>query len=37
VAEISGFDASTMADAPYAIIVDGKGAVTERRLVEHGE
>jgi len=31
-----GFDAAKMADAPYAIIVDGTGAVTERRLVEHG-
>jgi hypothetical protein len=31
-----GFDASTMADKPYAIIVDGKGAVTERRLANHG-
>lgn len=31
-----GFNAQTMKDAPYAIIVDGTGAVTERRLVEHG-
>lgn len=25
-----------MKDAPYAIIVDGNGAVAERRLIEHG-
>jgi hypothetical protein len=31
-----GFDAKQMADAPYALIVDGSGAVTERKLVEHG-
>eukprot|EP00658_Telonema_sp_P-2_P082549 TRINITY_DN874_c0_g1_i3.p1 TRINITY_DN874_c0_g1~~TRINITY_DN874_c0_g1_i3.p1 ORF type:complete len:388 (-),score=79.58 TRINITY_DN874_c0_g1_i3:514-1677(-) len=30
-----GFNAETMADAPYAIIVDGKGAITERKLGEH--
>ena len=30
-----GFDASTMADKPYAIIVDGAGAVTERKLENH--
>ena len=26
-----------MADAPYAIIVDGYGAVTERRLANHAK
>jgi len=31
-----GFDATSMKDAPYSIIVDGKGAVTERKLIEHG-
>lgn len=31
-----GFDASEMADQPYAVIVDGSGGVSERRLVEHG-
>ena len=30
-----GFDASTMADRPYAIIVDGDGDVTERKLENH--
>ena len=30
-----GFDAATMAEEPYAIIVDGNGAVTERKLGEH--
>ena len=32
-----GFGASAMADAPYAIIVDGYGAVTERRLANHAK
>ena len=31
-----GFNAQTMSDKPYAIIVDGTGAVTERRLADHG-
>jgi len=31
-----GFNAKQMADLPYAIIVDGSGAVSERKLVEHG-
>eukprot|EP00937_MAST-01D_sp_MAST-1D-sp2_P001435 g1435.t1 len=31
-----GFAATKMADAPYAIVVDGKGVVTERRLADHG-
>jgi hypothetical protein len=30
-----GFNATVMADQPYAIIVDGYGAVTERKLAEH--
>mmetsp|Transcript_12506 Transcript_12506/g.31977 ORF Transcript_12506/g.31977 Transcript_12506/m.31977 type:complete len:525 (-) Transcript_12506:459-2033(-) len=30
-----GFDAQAMSDAPYALIVDGHGAVTERRLATH--
>ena len=30
-----GFDASLMADKPYAIIVDGAGDVTERKLDSH--
>jgi hypothetical protein len=30
-----GFDASKMADQPYAIIVDGSGKVTERKLGSH--
>ena len=30
-----GFDDSTMADRPYAIIVDGDGDVTERKLENH--
>jgi len=30
-----GFGATKMADAPYAIIVDGSGAVSERRLADH--
>ena len=30
-----GFDASTMADKPYAIIVDGNGDVRERKLENH--
>jgi hypothetical protein len=29
-----GFNASEMSDAPWAIIVDGHGAVTERKLVD---
>ena len=31
-----GFDATSMKDEPYAIIVDGKGVVTERKLANHG-
>ena len=31
-----GFGASTMNDKPYAIIVDGNGNVTERKLENHG-
>ena len=31
----AGFFAQTMADAPYAIIVDGTGAVSERRMANH--
>ena len=31
-----GFGASTMNDKPYAIIVDGNGKVTERKLQNHG-
>ena len=31
-----GFGASTMNDKPYAIIVDGNGEVTERKLENHG-
>lgn len=31
-----GLNAKEMADLPYAIIVDGTGAVTERKLVSHG-
>jgi len=30
-----GFDAAAMSDEPYAIIVDGAGAVTERKLGNH--
>jgi len=30
-----GFNASLMADSPYAIIVDGEGAVQERKLAAH--
>jgi len=30
-----GFDASAMADQPYAIIVDGNGMVQERKLANH--
>jgi len=30
-----GFNASLMADQPYAIIVDGYGKVSERKLAEH--
>lgn len=30
-----GFDAAEMADLPYAIIVDGKGSVSERKLASH--
>lgn len=30
-----GFGATTMAERPYAIIVDGSGAVSERQLGEH--
>eukprot|EP00041_Stephanoeca_diplocostata_P039733 m.1637620 g.1637620 ORF g.1637620 m.1637620 type:complete len:886 (-) comp25984_c0_seq1:1972-4629(-) len=31
-----GLNAKEMADMPYAIIVDGTGAVSERKLVSHG-
>merc|ERR1719430_2971276 len=31
-----GFDATAMKDEPYAIIVDGHGKVTERKLANHG-
>jgi hypothetical protein len=30
-----GFNASEMADLPYAIVVDGHGAVTEHKLANH--
>lgn len=30
-----GFNATTMAELPYAIIVDGTGSVSERRLGSH--
>lgn len=30
-----GFDATSMADTPYTIVVDGVGAVTERKLADH--
>ena len=32
----TGFNAKAMSDTPYAIIVDGNGHVTERKLVNHG-
>ena len=31
-----GFSAAAMKDQPYAIIVDGTGKVTERKLADHG-
>ena len=31
-----GFHATSMSDKPYAVIVDGAGKVSERRLVNHG-
>eukprot|EP00092_Neocalanus_flemingeri_P016158 GFUD01017488.1.p1 GENE.GFUD01017488.1~~GFUD01017488.1.p1 ORF type:complete len:796 (-),score=158.21 GFUD01017488.1:53-2440(-) len=31
-----GFNAKSMEDKPYAIIVDGAGGVTERKLANHG-
>ena len=31
-----GFDATAMKDVPYALIVDGKGKVQERKLANHG-
>jgi len=31
-----GFNAVAMKDEPYAIIVDGNGSVTERKLANHG-
>jgi hypothetical protein len=31
-----GFDAKAMSDLPYAIVVDGNGDVTERKLANHG-
>ena len=31
-----GFNAQAMSDLPYAIVVDGTGAVTERQLADHG-
>ena len=30
-----GFGATAMKDQPYALIVDGEGAVTERKLADH--
>ena len=30
-----GFDAQNMADAPYTIVVDGTGVVSERKLANH--
>ena len=30
-----GFGAAAMKDQPYAVIVDGEGAVTERKLADH--
>ena len=30
-----GFNASRMADAPYSIVIDGEGNVTERKLANH--
>jgi len=31
-----GFNAEAMKDLPYAIIIDGSGAVSERKLADHG-
>jgi hypothetical protein len=31
-----GFNAEAMKDLPYAIIVDGDGKITERKLADHG-
>jgi hypothetical protein len=31
----AGFNATTMADAPWTVVVDGAGAVTERQLGDH--
>lgn len=31
-----GFNAKAMSDLPYAITIDGKGSVTERKLENHG-
>jgi len=31
----AGFYAQSMEDAPYTLVVDGKGAVTERRMANH--
>ena len=31
-----GFNASAMKDAPWAVVVDGHGAVTERKLTDQG-
>ena len=31
-----GFNAGAMKDLPYAIIVDGEGKVTERKMADHG-
>lgn len=31
-----GFDAANMADLPYAIIVDGAGAIVEQKMADHG-
>ena len=30
-----GFNASTMGDLPYAVIVDGQGNVQERKMGDH--
>jgi hypothetical protein len=33
---LKGFNASAMKDAPWAVVVDGHGAVTERKLSDQG-
>ena len=32
---LPGFNASVMGDAPWTLVVDGKGGVSERRLGDH--